>query len=112
MTDQRHNRLTVNPGERIEFEDAELGESIAHVFEEDAIEAVHTAIAARRPLLVRGEPGTGKSQLARAVAHNLGRVLLSKVVDAHTEARDLFWSFDAVGRLALGLRARASGGAR
>jgi hypothetical protein len=72
----------------------------AHVFDANSIDAVNAALAARRPLLVRGEPGTGKSQLARAVAEYLGRPLITHVVDSRTEARDLLWEFDAVARLA------------
>ena len=71
----------------------------AHVYEERAVRALNAALAACRPLLVRGEPGTGKSQLARAAAHSLGRPLVSQVVDARTTARDLLWTFDAVARL-------------
>jgi MoxR-like ATPase len=71
-----------------------------HVFDQDSIDAVRTALLARRPLLVRGEPGTGKSQLAAAVARKLGWAFVEKVVDAHTESQDLKWSFDAVARLA------------
>jgi MoxR-like ATPase len=77
-----------------------------HVFEERTVYAVKAALAAQRPLLVRGEPGTGKSQLARAAAHALGRLFVSEVVHARTESQDLQWHFDAVGRpgeaLALG----------
>ena len=72
----------------------------AHVFDQESIDAVNAAVAARRPLLVRGEPGVGKSQLARAVARKLDRALLVHVVDIRTEARDLLWEFDAVARLA------------
>ncbi len=72
----------------------------AHVFDGDSVEAVNAALAAGRPLLVRGEPGTGKSQLARAAAVALGRAFVATVIDAHSEARDLLWSFDAVSRLA------------
>ncbi|MCH9650959.1 MAG: MoxR family ATPase [Deltaproteobacteria bacterium] len=71
-----------------------------HVFEKDSIEAVNCALAAGRPLLVRGEPGTGKSQLARAVAHKLGRAYLSYTVDSRTESRDLIYAVDTVARLA------------
>ena len=53
-----------------------------------------------RPLLVRGEPGIGKTQLAAAAASVFGRPLVSKVVDSRTESRDLMWEFDAVLRLA------------
>jgi MoxR-like ATPase len=64
------------------------------------IRAVNAAIAAGRPLLVRGEPGIGKSQLARAAAKELGRAYVKHVVDSHSESRDLMWRFDAVSRLA------------
>jgi MoxR-like ATPase len=71
-----------------------------HVFDLESVEAINAALAAERPLLVRGEPGSGKSQLARAAAVALGRPFLSAVIDARTEARDLFYTFDAVERLA------------
>jgi len=83
-------RLTVSPGQPEQV----------HVFDQPSIDAVNAALAARRPLLVLGEPGTGKSQLARAVAQRLRRVFLHRVVDARTEAQDLLWHFDAVNRLA------------
>ncbi len=71
-----------------------------HVFEQASVDALNAALAARRPLLVRGEPGIGKSQLARAAAKVLGRAFVQYVVDARTESRDLLWHFDAVTRLA------------
>ena len=71
-----------------------------HVFDQREIDAVNAAIASRRPLLVRGEPGIGKTQLAEAVAVHLGRILLPFVVDSSTESHDLMWHFDAVQRLA------------
>jgi MoxR-like ATPase len=70
-----------------------------HVFDERTAQAIRAALASGRPLLVRGEPGTGKSQLARAAAKVLGRKFLSHVVDAHTEIQDLWYRFDAVSRL-------------
>jgi MoxR-like ATPase len=71
-----------------------------HQFEARQVRAVNAALAARRPLLVRGEPGIGKSQLARAAAAALGRAFVAHTVDARTESRDLLWHFDAVARLA------------
>jgi len=71
-----------------------------HHFEPDQLMAINAALSASRPLLVRGEPGIGKSQLARAAAKALGRAFIQHVVDARTESRDLLWHFDAVGRLA------------
>jgi len=71
-----------------------------HLFDQKSIDAINAALAARRPLLIRGEPGVGKSQLARAAAKRLNRAYVSHVVDAHSESRDLLWHFDAVQRLA------------
>lgn len=71
-----------------------------HQFDEDSVNALKTALASRRPLLLRGDPGTGKSQLARAAAAALGRLFVYEVVNAQTESQDLLWRFDAVGRLA------------
>ena len=71
-----------------------------HRFDPDQIHALRAAEAAGRPLLVRGEPGTGKSQLAHAAAVASKRLFLSVVVDARSEASDLQWRFDAVARLA------------
>jgi len=70
-----------------------------HVFDENSIWAVNAALAAQRPLLVRGEPGCGKSQLARAAAHVLGRAFIPAIVHARSESQDLQYSFDAVRRL-------------
>ncbi len=71
-----------------------------HVFEEDDVHAVNAALASGRPLLLRGMPGTGKSQLALAAAVGLGRAFVSQVIDSRVESRDLLWRFDAVRRLA------------
>lgn len=71
-----------------------------HQFDSDSINALKAALAARRPLLLRGDPGTGKSQLARAAAMALGRLFVYEVVNAHTESQDLLGRFDAVSRLA------------
>lgn len=71
-----------------------------HVFDELSVWAVNAALAAKRPLLVRGEPGVGKTQLAEAVATVLRLPLVTHVVDSQTEPRDLLWQYDAVQRLA------------
>ncbi len=70
-----------------------------HRFDAVTAAALRAAEAAGRPLLVRGAPGVGKSQTARAAAAFAGRPFLSLVIDGRTEADDLKWRFDAVGRL-------------
>lgn len=60
-----------------------------HVFENKDVDALLAAEAAGRPLLIRGEPGTGKSQLARAAAEASRRLFVSVVVNARTECQDL-----------------------
>src|SRR6186713_2909354 len=61
--------------------------------------AVRVAIASRRPLLLRGDPGSGKSSLAPFIARALGWRFYAATVTARTQARDLMWEFDALRRL-------------
>ncbi len=79
-----------------------------HRFDADTAAALRAAEAAERPLLIRGDPGTGKSQTARAAAVAAGRLFVSVTIDGRTEAADLLWQQDAVARLA---DAQAGGGA-
>lgn len=72
----------------------------AHIFSQDDEDAILCALDARRPILLRGEPGVGKTQLAQAAAIALKRAYVSYAVDALTEPRDLRWWEDAVERLA------------
>lgn len=80
-----------------------------HVFDKRSVDAVNGALAAGRPLLVRGEPGIGKSQLARAAAAQLRWPFRRHVVDSRTEARDLLYSFDNIARLGKAQLLRALG---
>jgi MoxR-like ATPase len=73
--------------------------ALTHLFDAKDVWAIRAALGARRPLLLRGDPGTGKSQLARAAAEALGRVLVPEVITSRTESQDLHWRFDAVARL-------------
>lgn len=72
----------------------------AHRFEEDDILAVNAALGARRPLLLRGEPGSGKTHLAIAIAVKAEAMFVGETVDALTSPQDLRWREDAVARLA------------
>ncbi len=72
----------------------------SHLFDERTVWAIRTALATGRPLLLRGEPGIGKSQIARATACFLKVPFLWHVVDERTERDDLLYGYDAVARLA------------
>src|SRR3954467_4641614 len=61
--------------------------------------AVNCALALERPLLVRGEPGTGKTQLAEAIAAGLGLRLIHWPVKSTTRAQDGLYVYDTVQRL-------------
>ncbi len=81
-----------------------------HQWSQNEIDALHLALACERPLLVRGEPGTGKTQLARAAAVALHWHLHPVTISPRFEASDLFHTFDAVRRLADAQAAAAPGG--
>ena len=67
----------------------------------DEIElAVRVAEATGRPLLLRGEPGSGKSSLAAFIARQRRWRYYEHVVTSRTQARDLLWTYDSVRRLA------------
>jgi MoxR-like ATPase len=87
-------------GETVELDRPEDGDRAVHQWSRSEIDALILAQAAQRPLLVRGEPGTGKTQLARAVAQHLGWRLLPETIHPRFEAQDLIYRFDAVRRLA------------
>jgi len=72
----------------------------AHLWSRDEMEALAVAGFSGRPLLIRGEPGTGKSQLARAAAAMLGWRFDYEVVTPRLEPQDLLWRYDTVRRLA------------
>ncbi|MGB0713866.1 MAG: AAA family ATPase [Gammaproteobacteria bacterium] len=71
-----------------------------HLFDLESVNALIAGLAANRPILVRGDPGVGKSQLARAAATVLGRVFMVSVVQPDTEYTDLLWRVDFTQRLA------------
>lgn len=70
-----------------------------YVYSEQAILAVNLAIATSRPLLLSGEPGSGKTTLAINASKMFGRWLFRETVTSHTKAADLLWRFDTLRRL-------------
>lgn len=70
-----------------------------YVATEDLTMAVNAAIALERPLLIKGEPGTGKTLLAEQVAESLGLELISWNIKSTTKAHQGLYEYDAVSRL-------------
>jgi MoxR-like ATPase len=71
----------------------------AYVAEKDLTVAVNAAIRLERPLLVKGEPGTGKTELAVQIASALGLDLIEWSVKSTTKAQQGLYEYDAVSRL-------------
>jgi MoxR-like ATPase len=70
-----------------------------YVATDDLMLAVNAAIALQRPLLIKGEPGTGKTMLAEEVARALGLPLLQWHIKSTTKAQQGLYEYDAVSRL-------------
>ena len=71
----------------------------SYVATEDLMIAVNAAVALERPLLVKGEPGTGKTVLAHEIAAALNRPLIQWHVKSTTKAHQGLYEYDAVARL-------------
>ncbi len=71
----------------------------SYVATKDLTVAVNAAVTLQRPLLVKGEPGTGKTELARQVAEALGMQLIEWHVKSTTKAQQGLYEYDAVSRL-------------
>ncbi|MCV6585727.1 MAG: MoxR family ATPase [Marinibacterium sp.] len=71
----------------------------AYVATDDLKIAVNAAVTLERPLLVKGEPGTGKTELARQVAEALGVEMLEWNIKSTTRAQQGLYEYDAVSRL-------------
>jgi MoxR-like ATPase len=70
-----------------------------YVISEPLKNAVNVAIVLARPLLIRGEPGTGKTRLAHSIADGLGKKLITWNIKSTTKAQDGLYVYDTVQRL-------------
>ena len=86
--------MEINRDENMLFEGTD-----AYVAEKDLTVAVNAAIRLERPLLVKGEPGTGKTELAKQVAAALGLDLIEWHIKSTTKAQQGLYEYDAVSRL-------------
>lgn len=70
-----------------------------YVATDDLRMAVNAAVTLQRPLLIKGEPGTGKTMLAEEVAQGLGKKLIQWHIKSTTKAQQGLYEYDAVSRL-------------
>ncbi len=70
-----------------------------YIADKELMVAVNAAIRLERPLLVKGEPGTGKTELARQLAASLGMELIEWNIKSTTKAQQGLYEYDAVSRL-------------
>ncbi|MEX0975638.1 MAG: MoxR family ATPase [Woeseia sp.] len=71
----------------------------SYIATDDLTMAVNAAVTLQRPILVKGEPGTGKTQLAMEVSRALGRPLFEWHIKSTTKAQQGLYDYDAVARL-------------
>jgi MoxR-like ATPase len=76
-----------------------FGSTETYIATDDLALAVNAAVTLERPLLVKGEPGTGKTELARQVARSLGMEMIEWSVKSTTRAQQGLYEYDAVSRL-------------
>lgn len=70
-----------------------------YIATDDLMMAVNAAVTLGRPLLIKGEPGTGKTQLAQEIARALGRPMFEWHVKSTSKAQQGLYEYDAVSRL-------------
>ena len=73
--------------------------SEGHIATDDLMFAVNAAVTLLRPLLIKGEPGTGKTMLADEAAKALGKMLIEWHIKSTTKAQQGLYEYDAVSRL-------------
>ena len=70
-----------------------------YIATDDLMMAVNAAVTLGRPLLIKGEPGTGKTQLAQEIARSLGKPMFEWHVKSTSKAQQGLYEYDAVSRL-------------
>ena len=73
--------------------------STKYVASQELMNSVNVAMALKKPLLIKGEPGTGKTMLAEAIAETLGMELIIWNIKSTTKAQDGLYVYDTVQRL-------------
>ena len=79
--------------------DGRFNSTSTYVATDDLTMAVNAAVTLERPILIKGEPGTGKTQLAIEVAESLGKPLFEWHIKSTTKAQQGLYEYDAVARL-------------
>jgi MoxR-like ATPase len=80
-------------------EQVRFGGTDSYIATEDLMVAVNAAVTLERPLLIKGEPGTGKTVLAHEIAASLGKPLIEWHIKSTTKAQQGLYEYDAVSRL-------------
>ena len=70
-----------------------------YIVSDELRNSVNIAIALKKPLLIKGEPGTGKTMLAESIAKGLGMELIIWNIKSTTKAQDGLYVYDVVQRL-------------
>lgn len=86
-------------GEKMDINTGGFSSTESYIASTELMSAVNVARALKKPLLIKGEPGTGKTMLAQAVAKSLGLNLIIWNIKSTTKAQDGLYMYDTIQRL-------------